>query len=115
MVPVWYLASMLAPILFLMIQAAHIGQDDQRASHLYAQCQATVRIMECIRYVEEFLDGLDLGGNKKICVGGASFGTVARVYVKYMQANPKMMDLHESIALALALAESYPCPTPAEK
>jgi hypothetical protein len=71
--------------------------------------------VECIRYVEEFLDGLDLGGNKKICVGGASFGTVARVYVKYMQANPKMMDLHESIALALALAESYPCPTPAEK
>jgi hypothetical protein len=60
---------------------------------------------------------MNLGGDKQlICDDGASVGTLSRVYVAYMQANPKMMDEYESHGLFMAFAVAYPCKSvPAEK
>jgi hypothetical protein len=53
-------------------------------------------------------DGLDMAG-KGVCLAGATTGTIARVYVAYMQKNPKMFDVEKSVGLTNALIENYPC------
>jgi hypothetical protein len=47
-----------------------------------------------------------------ICLGGASMGTTIRVYVAYMDKNPKLMDEWMITGVGRALRENYPCPDP---
>jgi hypothetical protein len=113
---------MLIPLLAL----AFVGTTDvpelQRGSALYRQCQASVKAIDepdspmyvfasaalCSGYIDGFADGLEMGGHG-VCLAGASLGTLARVYVAYMQKNPKMMDVEKSVGLLNALLDNYPC------
>ncbi len=89
---------------------------------LYQLCKANVRAMDssdpqpveevqgkvCEAYISGFVDGIAMG-NKVICVNGATLGTLSRVYVTYMEQNPKLMDMQKYAGLYAALAVSYPC------
>ena len=111
---------MLAPFLALALMQNSLTPLN-RGSALYASCQATISIADapsavhdyqasakCLAYLDGFTDGLNFTTNV-VCVEGASLGTLARIYVAYMQKHPKMMDDSKSIGVTLALVDSYPC------
>jgi hypothetical protein len=56
-----------------------------------------------------YIDGVTSGDNS-ICADSASMGTLMRVYVAYMEKNPKMMDEPKNVGAHRAFAVEYPCP-----
>jgi hypothetical protein len=54
------------------------------------------------------LDGAD--GLRGFCAQSATVGTIAKVYIAYMDKNPKMFDEREGTGFISALQEAYPCP-----
>ena len=40
----------------------------------------------------------------------ASYGTIIRLYVLYMEKNPKKLDDLPIVGMLYALADAYPCP-----
>ena len=112
---------MLAPVLAL----AMMQQSDPSGGKLYVQCLAEVRLLDappnkqeqsdvvpavaCVAYIDGFTDGVNLFG-QHVCIGKASLGTLARVYVEYMKKNPTMMERPKNLTLTLALEDAYPCP-----
>ncbi len=48
-------------------------------------------------------------GDKTICAEGATVGTLSRVYVAYVEKNPKLMDEPKAAGLYEAFAIEYPC------
>jgi hypothetical protein len=117
---------MLIPLLALVLlrQTAIANSDpDDTGAVLVQNCRATIRVLdqrdsnneveiakslECIRYIEGFIDGVNIL-NRRVCVQGASKGTVARVYVAFMEKNPKYFDRPREVGLALALIDGYSC------
>lgn len=51
----------------------------------------------------------ELQGHSSICLGDASEGTMIRVYVAYMDRNPKLMDELMILGVVSSLHDSYPC------
>jgi len=109
---------MLIPLLAIAL----LGPPD-RGSILYADCKSFVAVLDdtanqsytnalgggrCAGYIEGMLDGAN--GLRGFCVGSATTGTIARVYVAYMDKNPKMFDEREGTGFMSALQETYPCP-----
>lgn len=101
----------------------------QRGSDLYQSCKTGIALMDspsgatattdellagtkCQQYISGFLEGNMYGGST-ICADTATLGTLMRVYVAYMDANPKVMDEPKSVGVYLALAIAYPCPVKA--
>lgn len=96
-----------------------------RGNALYSDCQALTRMLDgqpstvvevqsgssCTDYIDGFTDGYEAAG-PSLCVGGASLGTLARVYIAYMQKKPKLLDQHKSVGLLMALKDAYPCRNP---
>ena len=78
---------------------------DNTATRSYATIGGSSR---CAGYIEGMLDGAD--SSRGFCVQGATTGTIARVYIVYMDKNPKMFDEREVTGFMAALRESYPCP-----
>ncbi len=62
---------------------------------------------ECTAYI----DGFTESGNSLFCMDSSSVATVVRIYVAYMQKNPKLLDQPKSLGLLDALMGDYPCPT----
>lgn len=103
--------------------------DHSRGSDLYNSCQAAIRFMDsnskpedfrasefCRGYLSAFGEFNDIEGtSSSICLGGSTLGTTARVYVVYMEKNPKFMDDMMIIGVIRALRETYPCPAPKSK
>lgn len=101
------------------------GQVEQGA-YLFHACQASIRVMDsptatesdvsdgafCSGYFHGFGDYNDMNTGSSICLGGASVGTSIRVYVAYMEKNPKLLDDAMIIGVIQALKDAYPCPTP---
>lgn len=94
-------------------------------SFLYHDCQAAVRIMDapsdtsggvddlqnaefCEGYFNAFGDINELIPSS-ICIDDATLGTVIRVYVTYMEKNPKLMDDLMIVGVMRALKDAYPC------
>jgi Rap1a immunity proteins len=120
---------MLVPLVMLALHlAAQQGTPAEinvldRGSTLYEDCQANIRVMDsssasstdlqrataCTGYIDGFLDGAALHGENRLCVGGASYGTMSRIYVAYVQQHPKLLDGYKGVALQLALLDSYRC------
>jgi hypothetical protein len=113
----------MAGMIVHLLALAMLVQDNQRpaslGSALYAHCQEAVRILdnpraggdlqsatECTAYIDGFTDALSFPG---VCVNGASVATITRVYVAYMQKNPKLMDDPKSLGLLESLRNAYPC------
>jgi len=46
---------------------------------------------------------------QQVCINGASLNAVVRVYVVYMQKNPKLIDAENAVGLLPSLS-AYPCP-----
>lgn len=66
----------------------------------------------CSGYFHGFGDYNDMNSGSSICLGGASVGTSIRVYVAYMEKNPKLLDDAMIIGIVHALKDTYPCPAP---
>jgi hypothetical protein len=92
-------------------------------SELVYQCRAYVRNIldpdgsRCLGYVDGFLDGrtsspragnhLDM--TRTFCLTDASLDTVIRVYLAFMEKNPKYLDYEKWKTLTMALHDAYPC------
>jgi hypothetical protein len=118
------MARMIVPILMLAMFAQNSPNPKRLGSALYAHCQEAVRILdntraggdlqsatECTAYIDGFTDALLSLENPLICTGTASVSTMTRIYVAYMQKNPKLLDQSKSLGLTLSLIEAYPCQT----
>lgn len=119
---------MLAPLLMLALsQTASTVADHNRGSRLYQQCRSAVRVADenytsasvielqegarCISYIDGFTDGLDVARSNMVCDDDATFMTMARVYVKYMEEHPILMDSVRADGLLKALRSAYSCQT----
>jgi Rap1a immunity proteins len=63
----------------------------------------------CLGYFRGFGD-LNAMVGSSVCLDRASTGTVIRVYVAYMEKNPKYLDDAMVIGVIYALKDGYPCP-----
>jgi hypothetical protein len=92
-------------------------------SVLYEECKNAIRLREnpnsdtsleaigsaeCVNYLSGFVDGLS---DKSICLDHYNEGTLARVYVVFMDTHPKYLDEHKAQGLLFALRDAYPCPS----
>lgn len=115
---------MIVPLLALAMiqQAAPPTLDSDTGTYLVAKCRAVIRIVDntdtnadgpdaqiCLSFIDGFIAGMNLL-KPSICITGATKGTAARVYVAYMDQNPKYFDRQPAVGLAFALIKSYPCP-----
>jgi hypothetical protein len=72
---------------------------------------------ECSGYVEGFIDGVSSGGpvaSKEwvatgFCLNGTSVDTLIKVYLAFMEKNPKYLDEFKGKTLRMALHDTYPC------
>jgi hypothetical protein len=62
----------------------------------------------CINYIQGFVYAGTV--SNLFCAQHASNNTIARVYVAYMQRNPKLLDDAKGKGFHAAMVESYPCP-----
>ena len=118
---------MLVLLLALIAGQAAMPADLSRGCHLYGSCQAAARLSDdpasaqakselasstyCFGYIGGYMDGLNVL-KEQVCIRGASLDTIARVYVLYMQRNPKLMDEGRALGLLLSLKSSYACLRP---
>ena len=101
--------------------AAAPTSDLGKGSYLYQSCRALIRIADsesqaadalrsdyCMGYLDGFI-GMANAVDERLCVAGASRGTLARVYVAYMDKDPIWLDKGAQIGMAIALTQSYAC------
>ena len=94
----------------------------KKGDALFKTCQAAIRIQDkvpvagdvqngaiCGAYLLGFIDALD-PRPFNICLPNPTFETIARVYVAYLEKNPKHMDSPISEVLLRSLIDAYPCP-----
>jgi hypothetical protein len=108
---------MIAPLLALAMLAI-----TDKGSTLNTDCKAYIAVGDatgrtesgaawsagrCLGYIDAMLDA---GNSLGFCAQHATAGTVARVYLVYMEKNPKMLDEQESTGFLSAMQETYPCP-----
>jgi hypothetical protein len=102
--------------------------EEERGASLFHECQADIRNMDssdrgsdldrqtaerCLDYFSGFIDASVMIPNRLYCLeDSASIGTLIRIYVKHMEANPKLLDQYRSVGLADALVTNYPCAKP---
>jgi hypothetical protein len=116
---------MLAPLLILalhlQIQTTEVPEI-VRGTGLFQSCKGAIRWMDapeaakpraddenfdnCTAYIGGFIEGRAIVGCEP---PDATFGTLARVYVAYMEKNPKLLDNFRFVGLQLAITDSYPC------
>lgn len=64
----------------------------------------------CLGYVKGLSAGYAIAKGPEICVSeGTAPETLIRLYVQYMEKNPKLLDENLAYGVALALRENYPC------
>jgi hypothetical protein len=107
---------MLAPLLALAMQIS----DASKGSALYSECKAYISYIDktgpssndfegalCIGYISGFSDSAN---GDHFCASEATMGTIVRVYIAYMDKNPKLFDAPKAVGLDSAMREAYPCP-----
>ena len=127
---------MLVPLLALVLhsQGSLNAPDRSTGTYLFQSCKTLIRIIDgeqegndalsdptdpmfCLPFIDGFISGVNTvpaGTPRKVCVSQSSKGTVARVYVQFMQKNPKFLDRTSNIGLYVALAVNYPCSSKAK-
>jgi len=113
---------LIVPLLYFAVFAAQPQSTMQTGTGLFMACQALIKsdsqanrgtddvqVGVCLGYLDGYTAGL-AEGSKVVCASQATFGTMARVYVAYMEAHPKLLDAPKNIGLFLALQDAYPCP-----
>jgi hypothetical protein len=112
---------MLAPLLALAMQ---VPVDLSKASELYHDCKTYIALIDktrvgddgefldagnCIGYLTGYMDAA--GSRLGFCCAGTTAATAVRVYIAYMDKNPKLFDSPRGVTVAFALADAYPCKT----
>ena len=117
---------MLVALIFALAPAASGQEIPYRSgfgSELAYQCKAYVRDTsspngsQCLGYIDGFLDGRTsspragnhLDTTKTFCWTDASLDTVIKVYLAFMEKNPKYLDYEKWKTLMMALHDAYPC------
>ena len=124
-------AALWAVLIFIgILSAKAFGQsstspaDGSKGEGLYHNCKAAVKFMNgnteqteydpgmCVGYIEGFTESGVLSGaaSSAYCFDAdTSTGVIIRLYVQFMETNPKLMDAPRFIGLAQALSANYPC------
>ena len=112
---------MLAPFLAMALMMQTV-LDEDRGMRLYHACQTEVRFWDgesktktddyCVDFIDGFIDGNISSVRPIFCVGDATTGAMVRVYLKYMEANPKELDKYRAAGVLHAFIDSYPCLAP---
>jgi len=98
-----------------------------KGSYLFHACQADIALQDslpdadariamatgCVNYIGGYIDGAR--SKKQFCLDGATNGTIVRVYVAFMQANPKLLDEDREVGVNFALLYNYPCKSATKK
>ncbi len=94
-------------------------------TRLYQSCRASVRLMDgtqasgpeledpefCRGYLSATTETYALFSGAGYCLPRSStYGTLIRVYVRYMELHPKSLDEQRLGGLLDALLDAYPCP-----
>lgn len=124
------LARLTVVIGFVLATCAAFGQtageDATLGSWLYGQCKNAVimqglavgetnraEVMQagrCLGYIDGQLDLYSVDHPGRFCMGDARYGTIAKVYVAYVDAHPKVLDEHRALGFVQMLAAEYSCP-----
>ena len=105
--------------LLMALQTVHLSPS-QRGSNLFDSCRGMIRqqngsydpkdavgAAECLGYLEATVE---LENMKRFCVkGDFSAATLARVYVLFMEKNPRYLDVLQAEGVIAALRDGYPC------
>lgn len=121
--------------LILLALAVQAKSSANHGSDLFHACQATIRQIDspsstssdpadsaagayCLRYFESFGDmntsdrlhtsSLHVDHASSICLSSSTLGTNIRVYLAYMEKNPRFMDFPTIVGVIFALRETYP-------
>lgn len=100
-------------------------------SELVYQCTAYVKMnsgevqsvddvgpgSQCFGYVDGFMDGVHsaspmISDNWRatgFCLAGSTMDTMIKVYLAFMEKNPKYLDQDKGASLRAALHDAYPC------
>jgi len=98
----------------------------ESGARLFHSCQASIRSMDspkvsegdlrdegfCLGYFRGFGDYNAMNSGSSICLDNATTGTIIRVYVAFMEKNPKNLDEEMIFGAIYALKETYPCKDP---
>ena len=119
------IAALAALILVLAFPKMALAQEYRNGygSELVYECRAYVRNTpspagsQCLGYIDGFLDGRTsspragnhLDTTKTFCWTDASLDTVIKVYLAFMEKNPKYLDYEKWKTLMMALHDAYPC------
>ena len=110
---------MLLPALMLAAQFGPPGYG--KGSQLYAQCKKYVSVTEqgsvnsqvafdggsCAGYISAMSDTLMT--NHAFCPTNTTNGTLVRVYIAYIDKNPKMLDESRGNGVVAAFEDAFPC------
>jgi hypothetical protein len=114
---------MLIPVLLIALSASapQLSSALENASSLFRSCQAAIRLDSpsvspsdvsdgeyCLGYFRGFGDVVSLIDSSGICLAHARTGALIKVYVAYMNKNPKQLDDPEILGVVAAMHESYP-------
>jgi len=117
---------MLAPILMLALAVpSQVAPKDNplEGAYLFHACQAAIQEMDhssddsantyqaaiCMFYIQGFMDGQDAAG-KGACWMNASYETIIKAYVAYMEKHPNVKHMDRRVGVMLALGSAFPCP-----
>ena len=117
---------MLVALIFALAPAASGQEIPYRSgfgSELAYQCKAYVRDTsspngsQCFGYVDGFLDGVSSQASprnqvdmaKAYCFTDTTVDTLIRVYLAFIEKNPKYLDEAKGMSLRTALHDAYPC------
>jgi hypothetical protein len=119
------MSGMIVPLLALVLSATQstATPSPDIGSDLVKACKASVKVIDgsaatedtisseyCRGYIDAFTETFDQKAHG-ICPGDhARLGTVVRVYLAFMDKNPKLLDQPKWLGLGLSLADAYPCP-----
>ena len=119
------LLLVLIPIVASPKMSSSQDQEAILASDLVNDCKAYVgrgaaysgNGEHCLGYAEGFLDGMgsemlrlhDKNTHEAPCYREIRIDTVIRVYLAFMEKNPKYLDYAEGKTLRMAVDDAYPC------
>ena|ERR1700733_4633792 len=122
--------AMLGIIVIVGLNARVVGQNspaltpNQKGDYLYHACKAVVKQMDdggsepsaewryCAGYFDGFIEShlWYETTSKDFCFDeNSSNAVLIRVYVQYMEKNPKLLDALKAVGVALTLRDNYPC------
>ena len=118
---------MLSVVILIAFPKTASSQDHDTvlASDLVNDCNAYMQkradylgnAQHCFGYVEGFMDGMgnemlrlhDKNKREAPCYKEIRIETLIKVYLAFMEKNPKYLDYAEGITLRMAVDDAYPC------